>query len=186
MTKDVAKARQEIGGAVTDFSLPLISGGLSSLGTILEGKKGAVVVFWSDTCSHCVRYDEYLNTFAARHPELGFVAIASRHGEGIDSIRETVAERNLIFPIAHDSDGSTAKSWFAQQTPRVYLVDADGKLRYRGAIDNFKFRADREYQPYLEPAIDEFLAGKPVSRAETASFGCAVESVYYVLPKPIA
>jgi thiol-disulfide isomerase/thioredoxin len=178
--------KQEIGGEVVDFSLPLISGGSRDLGSILEGKKGAVIVFWSDTCSHCVRYDPYLNSLASRHPELGFVAIASRHGETLESVRAAVQERGLVFPILHDQGGTVAAQWFTQQTPRAFLVDADRKLLYRGAIDNFKFAPDPEFQGYLEPAIAEFLTGKPVSRPETASFGCAIQSVYYILPKPLA
>ena len=36
--------------------------------------RGAVIVFWSGVCSHCARYDEYLNRFSQKHPELAFVA----------------------------------------------------------------------------------------------------------------
>jgi len=39
--------------------------------------------------------------------------------------------------------------------------------------------------PHLEPAIDDFLTGRPVERNETASFGCAIQSVYYILPKSL-
>jgi hypothetical protein len=56
-------------------------------------------------------------------------------------------------------------------------------LLYRGAIDNFKYPGDPEYVAHLETAISEFLAGKPIRRAETSSFGCAIQSVYYTLPK---
>ena len=72
-----------------------------------------------------------------------------------------------------------------QQTPRVFLLDAERRLLYRGAIDNFKYPRDPGYLPYLEPAIDDFLAGRKIRRPETASFGCPVESVYYRLPKPL-
>ena len=178
--------KQEIGGQVPDFALPQVSGGTRDLGSVLEARRGAVIVFWSDTCSHCVRYDPYLNGFAEKHPELGFVAIASRHGENLESIRAAVQERNLRFPILHDQGGVVASQWFTQQTPRAFLLDAERRLLYRGAIDNFKFAPDPEYQGYLEPAITEFLQGKPVSRPETASFGCAIQSVYYILPKPLA
>jgi hypothetical protein len=145
-----------------------------------------VVVFWSETCSHCMRYDSYLNTFAARHPDIGLVAVASRHGEEGEQIQATVASRHLTFPILHDASGTVARQWFTQQTPRVFLLTPDLRLLYRGAIDNFKYPEDHDYQAYLEPAIDAFLAGRPIERAETASFGCAVQSVYYVLPKPLA
>lgn len=176
--------KQEIGGLVPEVSLPLLSGGKGALQAYLQGKKGVVVVFWSETCSHCLRYDAYLNEFSAKHPELGLVAIASRQGETMDKIRTTVSERKLRFPILHDADGSVAKQWYTQQTPRVFLIDSALKLLYRGAIDNYKFAGDSEYQEYLEPAIAAFLAGKPVPRPETASFGCAIQSVYYLLPKP--
>ena len=177
---------QHIGASVPTFTLPDLRGTQRTLTSFFEGKKGLVVVFWSETCSHCMRYDPYLNTFASRHPDIGLVAVASRYGEGSEQIRATAASRHLTFPILHDASGTVARQWFTQQTPRVFLLTPDLRLLYRGAIDNFKYPEDPDYQAYLEPAIDAFLAGRPIERAETASFGCAVESVYYVLPKPLA
>jgi peroxiredoxin len=180
------REKQEIGLPVTNFSLPLIGGsGRFSLENYLEGKRGAVVVFWSGECSHCNRYDEYLNTFTTRHPDLGLVAIASRHGETAEKLKATIAARKLTFPILHDASQTVARQWYTQQTPRAFLVDAQQKLLYRGAIDNFKFRTDPEFVEYLEPAIAAFRAGQPIEKADTASFGCAIMSVYYILPKPV-
>lgn len=175
---------QEVGSAAEDFTLPGIRGGSLQLSSLLEGKRGAVVVFWSGVCSHCVRYDSYLNSFAARHPDLALVAVASRYAETPEQIRQTMAERGLTFPMALDAGSVVARLWFTQQTPRAFLVDAaDRSILYRGAIDNFKYPNDPEFIPYLENAISEFLAGKPVTRADTPSFGCAVQSIYYTLPK---
>ena len=181
-----APVKQEIGAPVESFSLAAIQGEKTSLDAYLEGKRGAVVVFWSGVCSHCVRYDGYLNGFAARRPEIGLVAVASRQGETPEQIRGTIAERKLAFPILHDPEARVAEKWFTQQTPRVFLIGSDRKLLYRGAIDNFKFPDDQAYQAYLEPAIGQFLAGEPLTRAETASFGCAIRSVYYLIPATIA
>ncbi len=180
-----SQTKQEIGTPVDDFQLTAVSGERTSLQAVLAGKKGAVVVFWSGICSHCVRYDGYFNTFAGRRPEIGFAVIASRDGETPDQIRVTAAERGLTFPILHDPGGRIAARWFTQQTPRAFLIDANRVLLYRGAIDNFKYPGDSEYVPYLEPAITQFLAGEPLIRTETASFGCAVRSVYYNLPKAL-
>jgi len=175
---------QEIGQAAADFSLADVASGSSrSLSVLVEGKKGAVIVFWSGICSHCVRYDSYFNDFTKLHPDLGFVAIASRHGEGLEQIQKACNERGLTFPILQDSGGAIAKEWMTQQTPRAFLIDNKLKLLYRGAIDNYKYPGDPERVLYLEPAIEEFLSGKPVTRSETASFGCAIQSVYYTLPK---
>ena len=181
----LAVKKQEIGAGVDDFTLRDIQGAAKSLEQCLEGKKGAVVVFWSGVCSHCVRYDAYFNSFAERHPELSLVAVASRYGETADQLRATAAERMLTFPLLHDPDAALARRWFTQQTPRVFLLDSRRALFYRGAIDNFKYPEDPDYQPYLEPAIASFLAGEPIARPETASFGCAIQSVYYILPSPL-
>ena len=63
----VARPAQHIGEAVPAFTLPDLHGAQRTLGSFLERKKGLVVVFWSETCSHCMRYDSYFNAFAARH-----------------------------------------------------------------------------------------------------------------------
>lgn len=181
----VLREKQEIGLPVSDFSLPHLgsSGNRRSLADFLPEKKGAVVVFWSGVCSHCLRYDDYFNRFESRHPELSLVAIAARYGETADQILATAKQRALSFPILHDPPGAIARQWYTQQTPRAFLIDHERKLLYRGAIDNYKYPEDSEYVGYLEPAISSFLAGEPIVKSETASYGCAIQSVYYILPK---
>ena len=174
---------QEVGGSAGDFTLPGVDGRQVKLSALLDGKKGAVTVFWSGVCSHCIRYDGYLNRFAERHPELALAVVASRAGETPEQIRKTMAERGIHFPILHDQGSAVARQWSTEQTPRAFLMDAGRVLLYRGSIDNFKYPGDPEYVAHLETAISDFLAGKPVRRAETSSFGCAIQSVYYTLPK---
>jgi len=180
-----AREGQRIGDTVPELDLPLLAGGTRTLLSFLAGRRGAVVLFWSGVCSHCIRYDDYLNQFEARHPEIGLVAVAAREGETLDQIRQAAADRRLMFPILYSADGSAAARFYAQQTPRAYLIDPARTLLYRGAIDNFKYPQDSDYQAYLEPAVAAFLAGRPIERPETASFGCAIRSVYYLLPKPL-
>jgi thiol-disulfide isomerase/thioredoxin len=178
--------KQKFGEQLDDFALQQVRTGTKlSLSQAMAGKKGAVVVFWSGVCSHCVRYDPFLNAFEKRHPELAFLAVASRHGETFESIEAAVKERSLTFPMLHDPGGKIAAAWYTQQTPRAFLMDANRNLLYRGAIDNFKYAEDPEFVAYLEPAIDQFLKGEPIARTETASYGCAIQSVYYILPRAL-
>jgi peroxiredoxin len=176
---------QEIGGETLDFSLVDLAGTTRSLRGELAGKKAAVVVFWSGICSHCLRYDEYLSKFGERRPDVPLLAVASRQQETADQLRRTARERKLTFPILIDPGGRTAKQWFTEQTPRAFLIGPDFALHYRGAIDNFQFPGDPDYAAYLEPAIEDLVAGRPVAQPDTASFGCAIQSVYYQLPKII-
>lgn len=177
--------KQTFGAPLPDFSLTDLNGRTVCLSDRLVGKEGAVVVFWSSTCSHCVRYDPTFNSFLQKHPGLAFLALASRHGETSDEVRKAALERKITFPLLLDPGGKIAAQWHTQQTPRTFLMDTNRRLLYRGAVDNFKYPEDPDYVPYLEPAIAEFLAGKPVSRPETASYGCAIQSVYYILPRAL-
>jgi peroxiredoxin len=176
---------QEIGCAVLDFTLVDLGAAARSLRGELTGHKAAVVVFWSCVCSHCLRYDEYFNTFRERHPDIALLAVASRQQESPDELRRAARERKLAFPILIDPGGVLAKQWFTEQTPRAFLIAGDMRLLYRGAIDNFQFAWDPDYVAYLEPAISDLLAGRPIAQPDTASFGCAIQSVYYQLQKII-
>ncbi|MEO7650480.1 MAG: redoxin domain-containing protein [Bryobacteraceae bacterium] len=174
---------QQIGREVPDFSLEDLTGAARSLRGELGKQKAAVVVFWSCVCSHCVRYDEYLRTFPERHPDIALLAVASRQQETPGELRRAAHERRLPFPILIDPGGRLARQWFTEQTPRAFLIAAGLSLQYRGAIDNFQFSGDPDYVAYLEPAISDLLAGRPVAQPDTASFGCAIQSVYYQLQK---
>lgn len=174
---------QKFGEPLSDFSLQSLNGPTVSLGSKLAGKKGAVVVIWSSTCSHCIRYDKYFNSFEENHPDLSLIIVSARQGETLEGARMAASQRKLKFCILHDPASAVAKQWFTQQTPRAFLMDANRALLYRGAIDNYKYPDDPEHIPYLEPAIGEFLSGNPIARQETSSYGCAIQSVYYVLPK---
>ena len=171
-------------GNVDEFSLASASGDSVSLTGALSGKRAAVVVFWSGVCSHCQRYDDYLNGFAERHPEVALLVVACREGEDPEATRRTAAERQLQFPILIDADRRLTHAWQVHQTPRAFLLSPEPEVIYQGAIDNFTYPEDPRHSPYLETALAEYLAGRPLSRAESPSFGCPVESVYYKMRKP--
>ena len=177
---------QRIGELMPGFRLPLLDGaGERCLEDLLRDRRGALLVFWSGSCAHCVRYDAFFNRFVDRHPELGFAAIASRINETNEQMISAVRDRRLSFPILRDEGARIARLWFSQQTPRCYLLDQNGRLLYRGAIDNFKLASDPGHLEYLEPAIAQFLNGESIARADTPSFGCAIETIYYQLPKQL-
>lgn len=79
---------------------------------------------------------------------------------------------------ALDSAGTLGKSFGAETTPHMYVIDASGKLAYMGAIDSIpSFSADdvAKADNYVVAAVDELLAGKPVSNPQTKSYGCSVK-----------
>ena len=114
------------------------------------------MVFWS-VCARTV-FVTIRTSISSRRPTLSwrFYVVATRFTESVDDVRRAIAERGLRFPLYNGADALAAAAYLAQQTPRVYLVDPARTLMYRGAVDNFKYAADPEYQPYLERAIESF------------------------------
>ena len=93
-----AVATQAIGDMVPNLQLPAVDGGepVSIDARLAErGRQGAVVVFWSSVCTHCVRYDAYFNRFEAAPPELALYVVATRWSETAEDIRRAVHDRQL-------------------------------------------------------------------------------------------
>ena len=74
------------------------------------GNSQGVIVVWSSTCSHCIRYDKYFNSFEERYPDLGLLIVSSRQGEELDSVKRAAAQRKLKFSIVHDPAGQVEGS----------------------------------------------------------------------------
>ena len=171
---------QEIGKNVSSW----LPENRQTLEDFVGDKKGLALLFWSGICSHCQRYDRYLSSFEQRHSEIGFLAIACRQEETLENVMECRSKRRLGFRMIYDANRELAHRWKVNQTPRIFLIDRDLTLLYRGAIDNFLHPHDPDYAPYLEKAIAEFLKREPITVPETQSFGCAIESTYYTLASP--
>ena len=77
-----------------------------------------------------------------------------------------------------DPKGEAGRAYGARTTPHMYIVDPKGVLVYAGGIDD-KRSADPEdvktAKNYVRAALDELLAGKPVSNANTSPYGCSVK-----------
>ncbi|MCX7868918.1 MAG: thioredoxin family protein [Terrimicrobiaceae bacterium] len=77
-----------------------------------------------------------------------------------------------------DEDGQVGRLYAAKRTPEMFVINPEGILVYKGAIDD-KPSANSADIPgaknFVTAALDEVLAGKPVSKPETAAYGCSVK-----------
>ncbi len=84
------------------------------------------------------------------------------------------SEQGISYPILNDASGEVGHAYGAKSTPDMFVIDKDGKLVYSGAIDDDSHGDKADKVNYVSKALDEILAGKPVSIAETKSYGCGV------------
>lgn len=77
-----------------------------------------------------------------------------------------------------DEPGRMGLAYGAKTTPHMYIIDPQGKVVYNGAIDDKRSTNPEDVKTsrnYVSAALDELKAGKPVSVASTAPYGCTIK-----------
>ncbi|MDH4198699.1 MAG: redoxin domain-containing protein [Candidatus Aminicenantes bacterium] len=74
-----------------------------------------------------------------------------------------------------DEDGKTGKAFGAKTTPHIFVIDAEGRVAYNGAIDDDTNGGKSDRTNYALAAIDALLAGKAVAVTTTRPYGCSVK-----------
>jgi peroxiredoxin len=106
-----------------------------------------------------------------------FLTINSTNYMDRDANAAFAKKESVSWPLLVDQDGTVGHAYDAKTTPHMYIIDAEGRLVYNGAIDSdprgSEDAADRTN--YVAEALDEVLAGKAVSTPETTPYGCSVK-----------
>jgi len=171
-----------IGDLAPAFELPATDGTTAGIAAG-QTAPATVIVF---TCNHCpyalawhariaavardygsrgVRVLNVNSNDADRYPRDSWAAMVAR---------VEAEPREWPMPYLRDESQGVARAYGAQTTPDVFVVDADGKLAYRGAPD-----ADWEDESldarWLRDALDDLLAGRAARLPETEPVGCSVK-----------
>jgi peroxiredoxin len=169
------EAKLAIGTPLTEFSLSDING-KTLAAKDLKGSKGTVFMFLSAQCPVVKGYIERIQAISKDYSGKGinFVGINSNITEDLKMIKPD-AEKNFPFTVLKDNGNMIADKWGAGSTPEVFFFDGNGKLAYRGAIDNDRRGDSVERKNYLRDALDSAVAGKAIAEKETAPFGCTIK-----------
>ena len=77
-----------------------------------------------------------------------------------------------------DDPGTVGMAYGAKTTPHMFIIDANGKVAYEGAIDDKRSANPEDVKTsknYVAAALEEIKAGKPVTTASTTPYGCSVK-----------
>ena len=171
----------QIGDRAPDFRLPATDGKTYALDDFANDP--ALVVFF--TCNHCpyvIGSDEStrrtVDKFAPRGVRFVGINSNSKNTYAEDDFPHMVERmRKEKFPwvYLHDATQDVARAYGALRTPHFYLFDRERRLVYTGrAVDNPR-QADRSKVHDLERALEEHLAGRPVTTPVTNPIGCNVK-----------
>lgn len=77
-----------------------------------------------------------------------------------------------------DTNGEIGQLYAAKTTPQMFIIDPTGMVVYNGAIDSIS-SADKEdvakAKNYVDLAMADIAAGKPVKISRTKPYGCSVK-----------
>ena len=165
----------QIGRPAPEFLLRDLDGHPHALSHYL----GRVVLlnFWSAECEWSGRADEALKTWTADWGgAVEWISIAANANEPLEQLKEEAVKRGLPL-VLHDADRTVAETYGAEMTPEFFLVDAEGILHYKGALDDVTFRQPEPTRHYVQEAVNAVLKGEEPDPAKTQAYGCTI--VYY-------
>ena len=155
-----------------DFELPDLNGKLHTLSDY-QGKI-VVINFWSAECPHSERTDRHLLTLLEHgNGEVVMLPVASNCNESAETVAKA-AEARRVPQVLIDSEHLVADLYAALTTPHIFVLDRDGILRYRGAVDDITFRQREATRFFVNEAVDALLRGDLPALGETPSYGCAI------------
>lgn len=77
-----------------------------------------------------------------------------------------------------DESGKVGQSYQAKTTPHMYVIDPAGKLVFAGGIDDKRSANPADVKTaknFVRAALDESMAGKPVSVSSATPYGCSIK-----------
>jgi peroxiredoxin len=165
-----------------DFELPGVDEEVHHLARYLEKFRAIGVVFM---CNHCPYVHLYLNRLKelqAEFQDRGVTLIGINANDAnqypddsFDNMKAFATNNQLNFPYIRDVAQDVAESFGASKTPEVFLLDQDGKLRYKGLIDDNADDAGAVQVSYLRSAIDQLLSDESVEPTTTDAIGCSIK-----------
>ena len=168
----------DVGDPAPSFELPDTEGGVHRP----AGAQASVVVF---TCNHCpyalAWHDRLLDVardYAARDVPVLLVNPndAVRYPrDSFEAMRDRVRrDGGWPAPYLHDATQEVAAAYGARTTPDVFMIDAGGRVAYRGAPDG-DHDDPSQRAAWLREALDAVLDGRRPAHPRTEPVGCSIK-----------
>jgi thiol-disulfide isomerase/thioredoxin len=118
-------------------SLDGATGWLNTPPLTAAGLLGKVVLIdiWTYTCINWLRTLPYIRAWAGKYKDQGLVTIGVHSPEfefekNVDNVRRAVTEMKIGYPVAIDSNFAVWRALRNNYWPALYLVDAQGRIRF--------------------------------------------------------
>jgi hypothetical protein len=183
----VSASAAGIGKRVTLPARPDIDGKM--VGLPLSGAKFTVVALVGTTCPLSQKVSPTLASLEDRYASRGvkFTFVDPSPAETPAELRAVRERLDWDGPVVHDPEQRMVKPLSAATTTETVVLDAQGKVVYRGAVDDQYAVGASLPQPrnrFLADALDALLAGKSPKVAATSAPGCLLPTPSAAAPVP--
>ncbi len=145
-------------------------------------QNGLLVMFSCNTCPFVIKNQSITRKtmdYAKAH-NVGMVIINSNEAkrDGEDSYQEMAIyakKQGYFIPYLADDNSKVADEFGANHTPEVFLFDKNGKLVYKGAMNDNPSDPNGYKKMYITDAIDAMVDGKEINPKTTKSIGCSIK-----------
>jgi peroxiredoxin len=167
-----------VGERAPAFALPDTSGQPHGLG----GAPATAVVFTCNHCPYALAWHERLIDAARDFAARGAVMLAINPNDAERYPRDSPEQMRARVekgefdgvPYLRDETQEVARAYDAKTTPDVFVVDAEGFVRYRGAPDA-DYEDPAQNASWLRTALEAVLSGDAPAPAETKPVGCSIK-----------
>ncbi|MGE3457471.1 MAG: thioredoxin family protein [Kofleriaceae bacterium] len=175
-----------VGKPAPDFTLKDLDGKTVKLSSF-RGK--TVVLEWFNPGCPFVKRSHEIGSLvdtAKRQTKAGVVWLAinsnapGKQGSDPKANADAAKQWSMTHPILLDPAGATGKAYGATNTPHMFVIDKKGVLVYAGGIDNSPDAEQKSPEggtlvKYVDAALSELAAGKPVKLSTSKAYGCSVK-----------
>lgn len=178
------KSGYHIGDIVFDFKLKNVDGKIVSLSDY-KTAKGFIIIFDCNTCPMSRAYNSRIIALNKKYASQDFPVVLINPNaaeivaeESFDEMKKHAKEHDYNFPYLYDESQEIVKKFNPTNTPHVFVLNktSDGlRVAYIGAIDNNSRDGAKASKHFVEDAVNELLAGKPVTVTNTKAIGCTVK-----------
>ena len=145
----------------------------------LAKHKVVVVAFMCNSCPYAVDYEDRLIAFAkkysAKDSSVAVLAVNVNKvaADELPAMKEKAKSKAFPFAYVFDESQEIARGFGASTTPEFFVLDAERKVVYMGAMDDNP-QATKATRSYVQEAVDAALSGKQPEVKKALPIGCRI------------
>lgn len=138
-------------------------------------KKGKVYLFLQTQCPCIYNHKETFGSLLRSYnSKVNFVAVFTGNKETDKDMQQLISDLGWKMPYVKDNDHLLVRQLKPKVSTECVLVDGNGKLLYKGAIDDGPLNMGTVKHFYLKDALEAYLNDLPIVTASANGIGCSL------------